>query len=83
MIRNRKNIAVCTSIICITIIFGILLLKKQVFYEIEKGDFSSLNKIEERERNALETIYHNQMQEGDMEWVLFDLNLDGQKELIW
>lgn len=33
--------------------------------------------------NILETIYHNQMQEGDMEWVLFDLNLDGQKELIW
>lgn len=84
MIRKRKKIAVCTSIICITIIFGILLLKKtQVFYEIKKGDFSSINKIEERERNALETIYHNQMQEGDMEWVLFDLNLDGQKELIW
>lgn len=56
---------------------------KNGFDEIERGNFSVITGLNEDDLRELETVYDNLKETGDTEWLLFDLNNDGEKELIW
>lgn len=86
--RSRKKLVLFMGIICISIISGLFycfMINKKVigFDELKNGDFSALKEIEDNEKRALEIVYQNQKEQKDMEWVISDLNQDGQEELIW
>lgn len=85
--KDKKRLALCISIISTLLMIAFICLlhyqKRDGFHEIRKGNFSVINGIEESERSALETVWQEQKEEDDMEWVLFDLNEDGVEELIW
>lgn len=56
---------------------------KNGFDDIEQGNFSVITGLNEDDLKELETVYVNQKEIGDTEWISFDLNNDGYKELIW
>lgn len=56
---------------------------KNGFDEIERGNFSVITGLNEDDLKELETVYNNLKETGGTEWLLFDLNNDGEKELIW
>lgn len=86
-LHNKKQLIIYISIISMILIIAVICLlhyqKRDGFREIRKGNFSVINGIEESDRSALETVWQEQKEEDDMEWVLFDLNEDGVEELIW
>ena len=86
-LHNKKQLIIYISIISMILIIAVICLlhyqKRDGFREIRKGNFSVINGIEESDRSALETVWQEQKEEDDMEWLLFDLNEDGVEELIW
>ncbi len=85
--KDKKRLVIYISIISTLLMIAVICLlhyqKRDGFHEIRKGNFSVINGIEESERSALETVWQEQKEDDDMEWVLFDLNEDGVEELIW
>lgn len=85
----KKRIFLCIMLISFTIAVVCIAAaasqteKKNDFDKIKSGDFSVVAGIDESTREALETIYQNQKEGGDKEWVSSDLNNDGIEELIW